>query len=304
MPSEPPASQSSPVLSQSTRWALAFTVLSVIALRWAAWDAPTLRDEGLYGYIAQEVLRGYLPLETAIDNKGPVLFYQWALALSLGGLSSIEAIRALGTLFVVGSILVLFVLGRDLGGPRVGLWSAVLLAFHTSLAEMDGYYYATEFYTMLPCLVAAGLVWRGVQEGKGQLCAWAGVFLGLAVWTRLTSLTLLAAFGLFVLWMAPRSHKLRHSLNLALGLAAISLVFSAVYAVPGKLVVLYDAWVAFPSVQVLTRNAFVTEADQLWEVARVAVPQTVLLWFPALAAVLSGRLPSPQRHFVLSSERT
>lgn len=294
-------SQNGPV-SPFAKRCLGAIALTVVALRLSLLSAPTLRDEGLYGYIAQDVLRGYLPLETAMDNKGPVLFYEWALALLVFGTSSIEGIRLLGTAFVLGSLATLFLLARELKGERIALIAVALMAFHTSLVEMDGYYYATEFFTLLPSLLAALLAWRANRSASLWPAFAAGVFLGLAIWTRLTALTLAPWLGLFLLLAAPGSpadptqpaekgmsktrQGILRALALTAGTAAVSALFLALYGSQGKLSLLVEAWVTFPAVQVLTRNAFVPELEQLYLIGKVCLPQTVLLWLPLVATLL------------------
>jgi 4-amino-4-deoxy-L-arabinose transferase-like glycosyltransferase len=272
--------------SRQAKLLLGFTALAVVLLRLSLLSTPTLRDEGLYGYIAQDVLRGYLPLETAMDNKGPALFYEWALALLVFGFSSIEGVRVLGIVFVIGSLATLFVLARELKGERVAVIAVMLMAFHTSLVEMDGYYYASEFYTLLPLILSALLAWRGARSATAWPSFLAGIFLSLAVWTRLTALTLAPWLGLFIVFGSSKETRWKRALALTGGALGLSGCFLALYQSRGQLPLLIEAWVTFPAVQVVTRNAFVSEFEQLLNIGRQCLPQTILLWLPVTASLL------------------
>lgn len=287
-----------PGLSRTAKLILGGTALVVVVLRLAILSAPTLRDEGLYGYIAQEVLRGYLPMETATDNKGPVLYYLWAMALSLASPTSMEAIRSLGILFILGCGWTLFSLGKEMGGERVGLIAMGLFFFHTSLVRLDGHYYASEWFTMLPALLSVWLGWHAARSSTAWPAFLSGLLLGLAVWTRLTVVTWGVSVGLYLLYAGAPRNKLPRALAFTAGVALVSVFFLSLYAQHQQLGVFVEAFVLFPKAQSVTKNAFISESYQLLKIVRLAGPQTLLLWVPALLAVVSRRMDKDTQWFL------
>lgn len=268
--------------SWTTKLTLGGLCLSILVLRASLFRAPILRDEGLYAYIAQDLLRGHLPLTTALDNKGPFLFYQWAFALWIGGIDSIESVRFLGAMVQIGCTLVLYGLAKQMGtGERAALITAALFVFHTHLIKLCSYYNGSEFYTLLPALLCTLWLFRVKEHDSIPYALAAGVAFGLAIWTRLTIVTWGAFLGLLLLWPYSRRGA-RLAAAMAVGTALISAVFVAIYARQGAVSTLHESIFVFPQIQLHTSDAFIPESEQLWEVAKTFLPYTVLLWLPAL----------------------
>lgn len=298
-PANAVASAGPAAVSRGARRILAAMALTVIAVRLPLLDATTYRDEGMYGYIAQDLLRGYLPLETALDNKGPLLFFEYALGLALGGLGSIEGVRALGLLFVLGSGAALFALAREMRDETFALVATGLYAFHANLVQLYGHFCGSEVFTLTPALLAMWLGWKAPRAASAWPALLSGLMLGLAVWTRLTVATWGLALGLFLLWRAPRPVRAGRAAAMILGFGLVSALFIGLYSWPGKLGILSEAFLAFPSVQLATSNAFITEGEQFREAMRVFLPQTVMLWLPVLVLLCHPRRLAPEARWFL-----
>jgi hypothetical protein len=271
--------------SRDSKLVLGGLCLLIIASRASLLHAPILRDEGLYAYISQDLLRGYLPLTTALDNKGPFLFYQWAAALWLGGIDSIASVRCLGILVQIGCTLALYAIARELRlGERFALVSAALFVFHTHLIKLCSFYNGSEFYALLPALLGVLFLLRGRASGGLAPSLLAGIFFGLAVWTRLTVATW-GALALLLLWPMRRRGVAQLALLLAGGLG-VSLLFLGLYAYHGHLTTLQESFFLFPSIQLYTSDAFIPEGEQLWSVVETFLPNSVVLWLPALMVLL------------------
>ena len=92
--------------------ALAAITLFAVALRLPHLGLPLDRDEGEYAYAAWRLLEGGLPYRDAFDLKSPGIYGLYALALALFG-HGVEAIRLLAAIFVAGTVLAVYALGRN-----------------------------------------------------------------------------------------------------------------------------------------------------------------------------------------------
>ena len=278
-----------PPVSRDSKRILAALALLTLVIRIPLLGAPIFRDEGMYGYTAQEVLRGYLPWETAVDNKGPLLIYEYALGLAIGGMSSIEGIRAVGLAFALGSGLALFALARDMRGEKFALIATSLYVVHSNLVALYGHFCGSEVFTLTPVLLAMWQGWRAPRAPSAWPSFFCGLFFGLAVWTRLTVVTWGVSVGIFLLWRACGMAKLWRALAMIAGAGLVSAFFLILYGWNNKLGVFVDGLVTFPKVQLATSEAFITEREQIMTVLGIALPQTVSIWLPCLFVLVHPR---------------
>jgi Dolichyl-phosphate-mannose-protein mannosyltransferase len=224
---------------------LSLILLASFVNRALLFRLPPLRDEGMFGYMAQEWMRGYLPFSTAVDNKGVMLYLDFLLPLTLFGPDSMEGVRFFASLFVGLSILVLYILTCRWWGPKIAVIAAGLFAFHMSLLGFDAHQCGSEVFGMLPFLLSVGLVWKGYEDQKSSCYLWAGVFLGLAVWTRLTFATTSLFFVLFLLWAEKEKRKVTSPLLGVAGALLASLPFLVLYGWTGHLDLLSEAYITY-----------------------------------------------------------
>src|SRR5262249_13963350 len=111
-----------PALSLSVVFALA------LVLRYPVADVPLERDEGEYAYIAQRWLDGEVPYKASFDQKPPGVFVAYAVFIAALGPSP-AALHWGAQLYTVGTLALLYLLGRKLFTARVGAVAAALCAF-------------------------------------------------------------------------------------------------------------------------------------------------------------------------------
>jgi YYY domain-containing protein len=102
--------------------------------------------------------------------------------------------RFLAGLFDLGSVLLVFLLGRRLYGRNVGLLAAFLLAV-TVLNIQHAHFFVVESFLTFFCLLCVYYSVRIAQEGGWRNYAMAGIALGFAVACKLTALFLLGIIG-------------------------------------------------------------------------------------------------------------
>lgn len=185
-------------------------------------------------------------------------------------------------------------------GETFALIATGLYSFHANLVQLYGHFCGSEVFSLTPLMLAMWQGWRAPRAPNAWPALFCGLLLGLAVWTRLTVATWGVAIGLFLLWRAPGAAKLWRVAVMAAGFGLVSMFFLGIYAWQGKLGILSEAFLAFPSIQLATSNAFISEWQQFTEAAKVFVPQTVMIWLPVLMLLLQPhRLDLEARWFLL-----
>ncbi|MBX9787344.1 MAG: glycosyltransferase family 39 protein [Pirellulales bacterium] len=144
---------------------VALAVLGVICagigLRWRLLDVPLDRDEGEYAYIAQRMLRGVPPYESAYAMKLPGIYAVYAAVMSVAG----ESIRGIHLgLLATGAATTgaMFLLGRRLYDSSVGLAAAAAFALLSTLPQVHGSSAQAEAFVLLPTVLAW---WLAVRVG-------------------------------------------------------------------------------------------------------------------------------------------
>jgi len=146
--------------------------------------------------------------------------------LFFGG--DLYGLRATSAVLATASVLLLFAIGRRLGGTPLGFAAAFALAtqrYFIHIGRTGFHYIDTPFFSLL----ALWLMIRVWQDRRSSSVVWCGVALGLAAHTyfatRLAPI-LLALTALTVAARAPRGERLRHLTDLAL-VAVIAIAIAA-----------------------------------------------------------------------------
>jgi hypothetical protein len=128
---------------------LGLVVILSCVLRFSIAQIPLERDEGEYAYIADRWLAGDVPYRDAFDQKPPGVFLAYAALFAIG-LRSIEAIHWLGHLFVLATAGLVYLVGRRLFSPVVGLAAALAMIVLVMDVSVLGNAANTEVFAILP----------------------------------------------------------------------------------------------------------------------------------------------------------
>jgi len=143
-------------------------------------------DEATFVVVAQSVLRGALPYETALDNKPAGFFYVLAGAMALFG-RNVEVVRLFGSALVAGAALVLWILGRR----YLSIVMATALAALFVMAQAGAIGDSTKSELVANLFVSASLLALVSLPGRNRDSFIAGLLIGCAVLSR-TNLAYLA----------------------------------------------------------------------------------------------------------------
>src|SRR4051812_25845136 len=160
------------------------------------------------GYVEPFVEAAYgISVPTAAH---PPLYPTLLAALSAVGLDGLLAHRALGAFLGGVTIVLIALIGRRVGGERVGLVAALVAALYPLLVAADGAPMSESLYGLLiaACLLAALALRDARRDAPGGRPVWLaaalGALIGLAALTRSEALLLLGLLGLPLTWRAWR----------------------------------------------------------------------------------------------------
>src|SRR6202171_3746521 len=158
-------------------------------------------DEAIYGSIAALMNAG-APLYGAggVDNKPPGVFWVYAAVFQVFGTYQMTAIHAVGLAVNAATCVLVFVIGRDLGGVRTGLLAALFYGVLTAAGNPRLLATNTEMFMMLPLPASVLLTRRRPWLGRGVLRVPAGAFRQVAAVN-----VLLALFG--IVWLEPAGSR-------------------------------------------------------------------------------------------------
>src|SRR4030088_105892 len=178
---------------------------------WAALTAVTLTvahlpsfahrlldgDEAIYGSIAALMNTGAPLYESGgVDNKPPGVLWVYAATFQVAGTYQMTAIHFVGLVVMAATCVLVFVIGRDLGGVRSGLLAALFYGVLTAAGNPRLLATNTELFMMLPLTASVLLMLRRRWAWSAVLLVAAGAFRQVAAVN-----VLLALAGIF--WLEP-----------------------------------------------------------------------------------------------------
>jgi len=287
-------------VSPSTRplaWVLLAAVFAITcAVRWRLLSVPLERDEGEYAYIGQLLLRGIAPFRYAYSMKLPGTPAIYAAFMSVFG-ESIEGVRAGVLLVNLGTIILVFLLGRSLLGTVAGVASAAAQAtLSISVGLLGPFGHATHFVALFAVAGLLVLLRRLGRPGRPWLAA-AGLLLGMAPLMKQAG----ALFPLLgVVWLMVRRRSRPdpswrgHVADQAALIAGIAVPLAATFVALGLAGTLQRSW--FWTVDYAMRYASAVPLRQalpvLWWTASRFLRDAPGLWAMALAGLLALCVPA------------
>jgi 4-amino-4-deoxy-L-arabinose transferase-like glycosyltransferase len=199
--------------------------------------APTLPARGdtlLYHYLANGIADGsgyirpfsQLQYGEALPTAAyPPLFPLYLSFWSLLGLDSLEAHRAVSCLLAPVAVVLIGLLGRRVGGARVGLIAAGLAAIYPQLVMVDGTVITEALYA--PLIAGVLLLTYRLLDHPGP---WSAAFLGLAIGAA--TMTRSEAIFLVVLLALPAAVIAGRRIGRAPLLCVIAVACTAIVLVP------------------------------------------------------------------------
>lgn len=208
----------------------ALLVALVLAVQVIRLPEPLGVDQGLFACFARWVPRGALPYRDLFDSKPPLFLYWWSASAIIPG----DIVRAAWWwegIWLAGTLVVAYLLGKRLGDRWVGLAAAALLfigLWSPAWGDHGQPFWSraqAEEVLTLPMLGSAWLAWRAVD--RRSLALWAGVLVGVCGLFKIPSMAIALAWAVAWLTTCPgREAARRVGLMTAGALAPWALAFA------------------------------------------------------------------------------
>jgi len=176
---------------------LAAVFALALLLRCPIASIPLERDEGEYAYIAQRWLQGEVPYKETFDQKPPGIFALYALFISCIGTSA-AAIHWGMQIYTLGTLVLVYWLGKRLFSETAGLTAAALCAFMTSAPCFFGHSANTEMAMILPLTAGLAATLRAVESASARWSLLAGVCAAAALLCKQVALFPVALYPLLI----------------------------------------------------------------------------------------------------------
>ena len=179
------------------------------------------RDESTFILMGQSWVEGHLPYTELWDLKPPITFLFFAGIIYAFGKSFI-AIRVFGTLVVAITSFFTFKIGKEIGGPKLGLWTAIACtALQSLFGSLQGV--MSEHLSVAFLMPAIFII---LKHHKYYWYGLAGILLGLTVMTKLNLAYAVLILGLFLLYRSFAEKQLKQGFqnSIFLGLGAIFVI--------------------------------------------------------------------------------
>jgi hypothetical protein len=250
-------------------------------------------DEAVYGSIAALLNAGGELYGTGgVDNKPPGIFWVYAATFRAAGAYQMTAIHTVGLAVIAATCVLLFVIGRDLGGARTGLLAALFYGIVTAAGNPRLLATNTEIFMELALTGSVLLMFRRRWFWSGLLLVAAGAF------RQVAAVNLVLAV-VAIVWLEPAGNRWRPAAWLAGGVAAALASGAVVLLLTGSLAGFWR-W----TVGSLYGYASTTWIPAyVWQRARDSlVPFVVdmaVLWIAAIALATRWRRLDPLERLVI-----
>jgi len=192
---------------------LAGIMLLTVLLRLFFLHEPFERDEGMYAYFGQEILRGAIPYRDMIDHKPPGIHYLYALIIAVAG-PTIEAIRIATALYSSLTTAAVYAVSRRAGGLSAGQVTAFLYAVFSGLPMLQGSSSNTEVFMVLPIIVSVYCYNRFLDTERRCYLSASGLSITTAILIKTVALPVALLIFLFVMTSPGKSGVKERSLDL------------------------------------------------------------------------------------------
>jgi 4-amino-4-deoxy-L-arabinose transferase-like glycosyltransferase len=223
------------------RFALALVAIAIVALAIRVVfvvvvdpSVPKIGDASAYHLLGEHIARGdgyirpfdeMLLHRTRATAEYPPLFPALLAVPARVGLHSVQSQRLFMALVGTGTVVLIGLLGRRVGGPAVGLIAAALAACSPMLFQSEGILMAEGLYVPL-VVVTLLLTYRAYDDPSAGRFIALGIAIGLATLTRaegaLHGLLLVGGLCLRTHGLAPRQRLVRGAAALAVALCVLA----------------------------------------------------------------------------------
>ena len=158
-------------------------------------------DEAAYAYIGHRILRGDVMYRDLTENKPPLGYWLYTLAVALGGYHEL-AIRVMPIPFVLATIALVWWIALRLGGPGSACLAAGLFAILSTDPYLFGNGANLEHFINFFAVASLALLLRGWDRTGRWSLVGSGVCLGAAALVKQVAIVPAVVFVAALAWRA------------------------------------------------------------------------------------------------------
>ena len=179
-------------------WGLLFVVLLTMVIRYGLISVPLERDEGEYAYGGQLILQGMLPYQQIYNMKLPGIYVVYAGLMAVFGQTHMGI--HLGLMFInAATIVLVFLLAKQLYDSIVGLVAAAAFAIMSLLPSVQGIFANAEHFVILFCIGGLWILVKALDEDRPWLILFSGLMLGSGFLMKQHGAAFILFGGLYIL---------------------------------------------------------------------------------------------------------
>ncbi len=282
--------------SKQLQYSTLALLMAIMVLTWLLrmnfWNQPLQLDEGVYSYIGWGMLEGSVPYRDVYDHKPPGIYVLYSIAFLLFGTSALS-VKIFASIYTLGTVLAVFLVGRKMAGAKAGWVAALLFGIFSSGPRIEGGGVNTEIFMVLPYTLAAHSLIKAVETGERKHYLLFGLWTGLASTIKqvaAVNIFWVAVYLLVSMWRAKdRDYAFRALANVlwvAVGSVLPWLPFLVYFGLHGALNKFYF-WMVSANFRYINESyqKFPNLAIFLHEIKNV-LSENGLLWLLALAGIV------------------
>lgn len=196
--------------NSNTKKYILVLILVTITLRLITFAFPYVNiDETDYSLAARIILDGGLPYKDFLIYQPPVIYYIYTLGFWISGGINLFAVHIITIGFVLGTVLTLFALAKDiLKSSKAGFLAGIFYAlFSTAFFPMDMLASNCEILMMFPMSLGAYFLYKYSEKNKLIYALFSGIMIGIGVLTKYQGGILLIAALFYLSTLRPLLQK-------------------------------------------------------------------------------------------------
>ena len=179
-------------------WGLLLVVLLTMVIRYGLISVPLERDEGEYAYGGQLILQGILPYQQLYNMKLPGIYAAYAGVMTVFGQTHMGI--HLGLMFInAATIVLVFLLAKQLYDSMVGLVAAAAFAIMSLLPSVQGIFANAEHFVILFSVGGLWILVKALDEDRPWLLLLSGLMLGSGFLMKQHGAAFILFGGLYIL---------------------------------------------------------------------------------------------------------
>ena len=179
-------------------WGLLLIVLLTMVIRYGLISVPLERDEGEYAYGGQLILQGMLPYQQLYNMKLPGIYAAYAGLMAVFGQTHMGI--HLGLMLInAATIVLVFLLAKQLYDSIVGLVAAAAFAIMSLLPSVQGIFANAEHFVILFSVGGLWILVKALDEDRPWLLLLSGLMLGSGFLMKQHGAAFILFGGLYIL---------------------------------------------------------------------------------------------------------